>query len=319
MSDSFLTPDAVPTDQLGLAYPQSLSDKYLPKRVSDFIGLQAAKRALAKFVANPYPSAWLFVGPPGTGKTSMALAMANEIPAEVRHVPSRECDLAQVENIAYHCHFMPWTGTKMHLVLVDEANEMTPPAQDAFLSKLDATAFPPNTVFVFTSNSTHRLAERFMSRCRVVDFAGAPNDIEIAEFLKRVWGLEHGENPAPNFTAIARKCEGNIRSALMELELALLGLGDHVADSQPAPLPASRGDFAGLKSDTVAQLLSTMAATIGLRAASTALQNAIRDCGQRLKVDGKVGVYTTSAANRIPDSDLLGAVQRRIESIGCGA
>jgi hypothetical protein len=315
MSDSFLTPDTIPADQFSLAYPQSLSDKYLPKHVSDFIGLQAAKRALAKFVANPYPSAWLFVGPPGTGKTSMALAMANDIPAEVRHVPSRECDLAQVENIAYHCHFMPWTGTKMHLVLVDEANEMTPPAQDAFLSKLDATAFPPNTVFVFTSNSTHRLAERFMSRCRVVKFDGAQSEAEITAFLKRVWGLEHGEGTA-DFAAIARKSEGNIRGALMELELALLGLGDHLAALEPPSEPASRGEFAGLKAYAVADLLATMATTIGVPAASIALQHAIRDCGQRLKVDGKVGVYTLATANRIPDSDLLNAVQSRIESIG---
>jgi DNA polymerase III delta prime subunit len=43
---------------------------------------------------------------------------------------------------------------RMHLVLIDEADGMTNPAQLALLSKLDATAFPPNTIFVFTCNGT---------------------------------------------------------------------------------------------------------------------------------------------------------------------
>lgn len=48
---------------------------------------------------------------------------------------------------------------------------MTPAAQLAFLSKLDATAFPPNTIFIFTCNSVDSLEARFLSRCRRVDFS----------------------------------------------------------------------------------------------------------------------------------------------------
>ena len=47
---------------------------------------------------------------------------------------------------------------------------MTPAAQLALLSKLDATAFPPNTVFIFTCNSTDGLEPRFLPRCRVIEF-----------------------------------------------------------------------------------------------------------------------------------------------------
>ncbi len=47
------------------AFPQSLADKHRPKTIGDFIGLEKPKRILAKFSAQPYPSAWLFVGPSG--------------------------------------------------------------------------------------------------------------------------------------------------------------------------------------------------------------------------------------------------------------
>jgi len=207
-----------------LEFPQSLADKYLPKRIDDFVGLQGPKTVLSKFVANPYPSAWLFVGPSGTGKPTMALAMAEQIPAELRHVPSRDCNLQTVQDVTYHCHFFPWAVKKMHLVLVDEANEMTPPAQDAWLSKLDATDRPPNTVFVFTCNETYRLADRFQSRCRVLRFAEEQPEAEVAAMLQKIWTLENGGSLAPNFNAIVRESSGNIRSSLMKLELALLGL-----------------------------------------------------------------------------------------------
>ena len=46
------------------AFPQSLADKYRPHSTAEFVGLEKPKKILAKFAAKPYPSAWLFVGPP---------------------------------------------------------------------------------------------------------------------------------------------------------------------------------------------------------------------------------------------------------------
>lgn len=229
------------SDAPTLEFPKSLTEKYIPKRVDDFVGMDGMKIVMRNFLANPYPSAWLFVGPSGTGKTSLALAMAEAIPAELRHVASRDCNQQTVEDVAYHCHFFPWDGKKMHLVLVDEANEMTPPAQDAWLSKLDATAFPPNTVIVFTTNTTYRLEERFQSRCRKLQFEEQQPIADVAAFLEKVWNAEHGVgasysnvNNNPDFDAIAKEVNGNIRSALMKLELALLGLPCPQRAEQPA-------------------------------------------------------------------------------------
>ena len=70
-------------------FPVRLSEKYRPRKVADFVGMPKAKRVLAKFVANPYPCSFLFFGPPGVGKTSMALAMAEEMGAEFHHLGSQ--------------------------------------------------------------------------------------------------------------------------------------------------------------------------------------------------------------------------------------
>jgi DNA polymerase III delta prime subunit len=104
-------------------------------------------------------SAWLFLGPSGTGKTTMAMALASEMPAELHHIPAKECTLDAVQDVCRQCHYSPrqpdnWQPVRFHLVLIDEADQMSNAAQLALLSKLDSTAFPPNTIFVFTCNAT---------------------------------------------------------------------------------------------------------------------------------------------------------------------
>jgi DNA polymerase III delta prime subunit len=97
--------------------------------------------------------------------------MAEQIGVEVHQIPSQKSTAAMVDDIVHKCHYLPFCG-QWHLVLVDEADRITEGAQVAFLSILDpAVAFPPNTIFVFTSNDTEGLEKRFLSRCLVLEFS----------------------------------------------------------------------------------------------------------------------------------------------------
>jgi replication factor C small subunit len=204
-------------------FPQSLAEKYRPKTIADFIGLEKPKRILAKLAAQPYRSAWLFVGSSGTGKTTMALALADAINAEVRHIPSQKCTVAEVEEAVRTCHYIPLQGGGFHLVLVDEADRMTPTAQLALLSKLDATAFPPNTIFIFTCNDTGNLESRFLSRCRAIEFSSYGMDGAIAAYLTKVWHAEGGNGNAPDLARLVRESRSNVRNCLMRLEIEQMG------------------------------------------------------------------------------------------------
>src|SRR2546427_11377198 len=101
---------------------------------------------------------------------------------------------------------------------------MTPAAQLALLSKLDATAFPPNTVFIFTCNSTDGLEPRFLSRCRVIEFSSYGMKGEIAAYLDKVWQGEGGNGNAPDFERLVKDSRNNVRDCLMRLEVELMAL-----------------------------------------------------------------------------------------------
>ena len=120
------------------------------------------------------------------------------------------------------CHYVPCNNS-LHVVLVDEADAMTPQAQLSFLSKLDGTAFPPQTVFIFTANDTERLQDRFLSRCMTLQFSSHGMAKDAASLLERIWIAETGtaEN-APNFLRMVQDGKNNVRDAVNSLQVELL-------------------------------------------------------------------------------------------------
>jgi len=212
--------------QSKLNFPQSLTERYRPRRISDFLGLHKPKRILEAFIKNPFDAAFFFLGPSGVGKTTLAMALGEQINAYVHQIASRTCDLEAVERVAHICSLIPFNFTtgkpcSYNLVIVNEADQMTLSAQNFFLSKLDATAPPPRTIFVFTANSTQGLDERFLSRCRQVDFSADSLEGELEEYLSKIYKREGGKYPI-NFCDIAKAAKFNVRTAINSLETELL-------------------------------------------------------------------------------------------------
>jgi replication-associated recombination protein RarA len=209
--------------QPNLDFPVALTERYRPHSIAEFVGLAKPKALCAKLAARPFPSAWLFVGASGTGKTTMAMALAEMIPAEVHHIPSQECTVANIQEKRRICQYVPAAGYKMHMILVDEADRMSDAAQVALLSQLDSTNFPPDTIFVFTCNDSTRLEPRFLSRLRVIEFSSYGMAVDAADLLRKIWAENAPVTAAqPNFARIVKESNNNIRESLMRLETELM-------------------------------------------------------------------------------------------------
>lgn len=212
-----------PTPQGSLAFPQPLTEKYRPRTLADFVGLDEQKRILTKFASNPRCQSFCFVGESGIGKTTIALALALEMGAELHHIPSQKCTVENIEDAVRMCWYATNKVGGFHLLLIDEADQMTEKAQLALLSKMDSTACPPQTIFIFTCNSTDGLEKRFLSRCLTLKFSNYGMRQALAGFLEKVWMAETGKPAGDlNFERIAKDCNSNVREALNRLEVELL-------------------------------------------------------------------------------------------------
>jgi replication-associated recombination protein RarA len=209
--------------QTSIQFPASLAVKYQPRSIHAFCGIDKVKRVLSKFVQNPYACSFLFHGPPGVGKTSMAQAMAEEMGAEFHHLGSQKCNIETLEQVCRTCEYIPLNGG-FHFILIDEIDSASKAAQLSLLSRLDSTNSPKRTVFVFTCNTLENLEPRFISRCLELPFQSHGIAAEAARLLETIWEREAGDAEKPNFLRIVQSSKNNIRDAVNSLQVELLNI-----------------------------------------------------------------------------------------------
>jgi hypothetical protein len=227
---------------------RSYWDTYRPTTLSEVMGQDAAVDALRGFLAAPYPVALLFSGDTGTGKTSAALALANDLgvnlAADFFHVKSGGADLDTFEEIARLLRFTPWCGWR--LILIDEADQATARARQLMLSMLES--LPPRTVLVMTTNHPEKFDTR--TRDRMVELPFVADSVEGAQRLAdAIWHAETGGEDGPSvdtlpgvfeagklsFRRVVGAMQALVRDGLRPLP-ALSG-GSPEPEEAPAPAP----------------------------------------------------------------------------------
>lgn len=189
-----------------------LTAKYRPRNLSEIFGQDRVVRYLRTFAENPTPIAFLFTGETGTGKTSMAHALAAELGCEIEHgemgglheIPSGEQTADSVRAKIRSCWLAPMRSDKgWKVLLVNEADRMSPQAEVVWLDVLER--LPPKTVIVFTTNFALKMSRRFLDRCERFRFESEPDKLRPAMEQYAAWLVAEetgGEMAAPPLDAL---------------------------------------------------------------------------------------------------------------------
>ncbi len=196
---------------------------FIPQKPTDFIGkTQSIARVLfAKtdaFLANPkatdelqpFQKCLLFLGPPGSGKTTLALLLARRLTSEfaVEHINGRSLTLERVREWRLSSAFRPMHGD-FHVKVIDEIDGATTAACDDIRTWLDC--LPKRTIIIATTNKElEGLQEQLQSRFQQFPFEAVPAE-EITNHL-----VDHIKLPFDPAKQIASQVKGNVRAALAD-------------------------------------------------------------------------------------------------------
>lgn len=144
--------------------------KYRPKTVSECILPERLKTVFQEFVNSGNIPNLLLTGTAGVGKTTVAIAMCEELDLDYLFINSsdeRGIDTLRNKIKGYASTFS-FEG-KRKVIILDEADYITPEAQAALRGAIEE--FSNNCTFIFTCNFKARLIDAIHSRCSVIDFA----------------------------------------------------------------------------------------------------------------------------------------------------
>ena len=231
---------------------QVIARKYRPQRFSDVVGQDHVSQTLANAISGErIAHAYLFCGPRGTGKTTLARIFAKclnctdgpkiDFPdddikcieiAEGRSIDVLEIDGAsnngveQVRELRETCVYAP-ASSKFKIYIIDEVHMLTTAAFNALLKTLEEP--PAHVKFMFATTEPEKVLPTIMSRCQRFDLRRIPVNL-IAEHLKYICGEEKVTIDEGALYAIARGAEGCMRDAESALDQLISFCGENITE-----------------------------------------------------------------------------------------
>jgi DNA polymerase-3 subunit gamma/tau len=243
---------AITKHEFTMAY-QVIARKYRPQRFSDVVGQEHVTQTLAHAIEQKrIAHAYIFCGPRGTGKTTIARIFAKclnctegpkvefddndqrcrEI-AEGRSLDVLEIDGAsnngveQVRELRETCKYLP-ASSRFKIYIIDEVHMLSTAAFNALLKTLEEP--PEHVKFMFATTDPEKVLPTILSRCQRFDLRRIPAAL-IAKHLAYIAKQEKVKIDPGALYAIARGAEGALRDAESTLDQLISFCGNKVEET----------------------------------------------------------------------------------------
>ncbi len=242
----------VPHSALEMSY-QVIARKYRPQRFQDVVGQEHVTQTLANAIKqHRIAHAYLFCGPRGTGKTTIARIFAKCLnctggpqvdfdetdPRCVEIAEGRALDVIEIDGASNRgieeirelrdtVKYAPATS-KFKIYIIDEVHMLTKEAFNALLKTLEEP--PAHVKFMFATTEPEKVLPTILSRCQRFDLRRIPS-VLIVKHLAHIAKLEQVKIDQPALYAISRGADGGMRDAESTLDQLISFCGDKIEEA----------------------------------------------------------------------------------------
>lgn len=187
------------------------NEKYRPNDLTTFIGNEQLKQIISQYINNNDPINMLFYGPPGSGKTTLAKLIVNNIECDYLFLNAsdeRGIDTIRdkVQGFASSASFKP-----IKIIILDEADFLTIQAQASLRNIIET--YSRTTRFILTCNYLERIIDPLQSRCQVLKIT-PPSKKEVAKHVAVILDKEEINYELEDLVLVVNKHYPDVRKIL---------------------------------------------------------------------------------------------------------
>ena len=197
-------------------------EKYRPTDMDDLILPSNHKKAIKKFTKKLEIPHLLFFGPPGSGKTTIAMILINSVASArlILNASSEDRGIDTIKKRVKQFASSKKGGRLLNVVFFDEADGLTPDAQRALKNLIET--YHKNCRFIFTCNEITKITDPILSRCMSFHFNTVSKEV-LMSHIENILERENIKYKVRDIKKIINYSYPDIRATINDIELCSIG------------------------------------------------------------------------------------------------